>query len=609
MNNKLIKILLTSIGIILTTFIIEIFGFNHSANSGYKETIKTTSVSHEEDNTVVNFTVDNKYINTISFKCMEEEDITYQVIMTESKGGENVSERTIKDTTNSEFIKAVTNIHAKVSNVKLIFEDSTFSPDSITAENQFFINWYRVLFFLVLFFLLAFILFGLKYVNNRLDISFAVICTSIGMLIILYVGTDVKCWDEQIHFAAAYNQSFLSEIRLTKAALDVEQITVPTVNTYEEKAMLIDYMDENGRPENVINTFGKSKFISYNNRGYITQSLMLCIARLLKLPFTMSMIFGKLGNLLLYVGICFVAINYAKFGKRVITMAALLPAPMFIACSYSYDPIVTAGSILAFSVFITEIMEPQKKLGIKSAGLFIGAITFASFPKAVYIPIILLALFFKEEKFYSKKQKWIFRIGIIAIFLVMMSTFVLPSITGEMSSDLRGGNTSVSGQLSYILHNPFTYTQLLLQKIVVLFIPYFAGGMGTSSYAYLGGVGGVSETVAILTIVVVFFVAFTNDEIEISRKDRIVIGCIIFATICLIWTALYLAYTPVGYNDINGVQPRYYLPLFVPLLFLCSNKKIQCNIDKLKYNRVMLLLLSALSFYGVYHLILKIYCM
>lgn len=42
----------------------------------------------------------------------------------------------------------------------------------------------------------------------------------------------------------------------------------------------------------------------------------------------------------------------------------------------------------------------------------------------------------------------------------------------------------------------------------------------------------------------------------------------------MIWLALYLSFTPVGENEIRGVQARYYLPLIYMLFALLPwNKK------------------------------------
>ena len=52
------------------------------------------------------------------------------------------------------------------------------------------------------------------------------------------------------------------------------------------------------------------------------------------------------------------------------------------------------------------------------------------------------------------------------------------------------------------------------------------------------------------------------------------VSVIVFGVMCLIWTALYLSFTPVGLSQINGVQGRYYIPITIWLLWVLRNKKI-----------------------------------
>lgn len=48
---------------------------------------------------------------------------------------------------------------------------------------------------------------------------------------------------------------------------------------------------------------------------------------------------------------------------------------------------------------------------------------------------------------------------------------------------------------------------------------------------------------------------------ELSALQRGAALLLGFATLCLVWTALYLSFTPVGADVIRGVQGRYYLPV------------------------------------------------
>lgn len=61
---------------------------------------------------------------------------------------------------------------------------------------------------------------------------------------------------------------------------------------------------------------------------------------------------------------------------------------------------------------------------------------------------------------------------------------------------------------------------------------------------------------------------------------RILMWGIFLITVMLIWSAMYLSFTPVGEASIAGVQARYYLPLIYLGALLLSNSKIKVEISK-----------------------------
>ena len=53
-------------------------------------------------------------------------------------------------------------------------------------------------------------------------------------------------------------------------------------------------------------------------------------------------------------------------------------------------------------------------------------------------------------------------------------------------------------------------------------------------------------------------------------RQRVWILLLVGASAVLIWTSMYVAFTPPGADTISGVQGRYFLPLFWPLYLLLS---------------------------------------
>ena len=82
------------------------------------------------------------------------------------------------------------------------------------------------------------------------------------------------------------------------------------------------------------------------------------------------------------------------------------------------------------------------------------------------------------------------------------------------------------------------------------------------------------------------FLSRKEDCWVLEKKYKISLGVILFVVLGLIWSALYLSYSPVGATHISGVQPRYYYPLMLPLILLLGNKRCLIDISQDVYIRI-----------------------
>jgi uncharacterized membrane protein len=239
--------------------------------------------------------------------------------------------------------------------------------------------------------------------------------------------------------------------------------------------------------------------------------------------------------------------------------------------------------------------------------IFLAAIILAGWTKAVYIPLILVAFLLPEQKFQSKRNMILFRAGILVIFFAIMATFVLPTVINPPATgDLRGGDTSISGQLHFIMNDPIFFARLLLKSMWESLGSYFLGSSTYVNFAYLGV---SNNNCSYFSIIIILFAVFTDavkdDKFTFKRSSKLFILAIIFSVMCLIWTALYLAFTPVGGNQINGVQSRYYLPLAIPLLFMVRSTLIETKISAAVLNRIVFAGCTFIALFTVYDYVLK----
>ena len=515
---------------------------------------------------------------------------------------------TVSDTYNHQLTSAVTNIDQHIHSINIVFPTASISVNHISLVNEIQFNALRFLFMTVAGLLFAFIIFSKKIMGERIELAFLITALTIGILMIILIPLkNPVTWDDDTHFQRVYEQSFLSEVKWTQAAYDYEKRLVPEANTIEEREAVIKLLNSENDFDNPVSVKAKSNYIPYTLRCYIPQSAMTALSRGLDLSFTATQAAARMGGFLVYVLAIYAAISMAKFGKRMIAAIALMPTPLFIAANFSYDQVVIAFVILAFTAFTVEYFDRDHKLSLKNTAIFLAAMIIACSTKAVYVPLVLLLLLLPEEKFRSRKNMYWFRIGILGIFLTIMATFVLPTVINPSSTgDLRGGDTSVAGQLHFILSDPLFYTRLLLQSIWDNLGSFFLGRTSYVNFAYLGLQDNNTGYIAIIVILLALFTDAGKDDTYIfKRSSKICIYFLLFTTICLVWTALYIAFTPVGAAEILGVQSRYYIPLAVPLMFMLRNPKIASNISPIILNRIVFAGCTFIGLYSIYGLILK----
>ena len=72
-------------------------------------------------------------------------------------------------------------------------------------------------------------------------------------------------------------------------------------------------------------------------------------------------------------------------------------------------------------------------------------------------------------------------------------------------------------------------------------------------------------------------------------------------TMILVVTSMYIAFTPVGYETINGAQYRYLIPLYFPFLFHLGSGLVQNKMNRAWYNGIVLSLAAYTCFANVFN--------
>lgn len=565
------------------------------------------------DDAKIQLKLNKMYVNKLEYGYQTDKNFKAAVTVETFDGYGNPDTKKLTDSSASQLERSVQNIRMEATEITVSVPEGT-EISYIQINNTIQFNVFRYLFVcVVMFFVIALIAFR-KLWARKVEAGFLLVAVSVGILLLFLSPPKSISWDEEIHFRNAYEMSFRSRVPWNESARQIRYVSEANSYSIEERADAIRYMDEKGDYSQPTKIEERAKLINYKDYGYMTQAAMLLIGRKLHLPFSICYIMGRMGNFLLYVFVMYMAIRNIKIGKRVMALIALLPTPLFLSSVYAYDAVITSFLMAGFSIIINELLEPEKKLSFWNAFLFIGLTTFACMPKAVYIFFILLGLLLPESKFQSKSSKWLFKAGLVAIFCILMSTYFFAAVVDPSNSaDARGGATDVGEQLRLITGHPLAYLEILFKNMQASMGSYLIGSPSLLHYAYLGEHN--TYNLQIVMAALIIFVALTDtygekdgEMIQLKSSNRIFLGLVILASAVMTWTALYLAFTPVGLNRINGVQGRYYIPLLIPFYLLFRSRKIKNTIKPETYHTILFGGVAFLSMFLIYHNILKPLC-
>ena len=567
---------------------------------------------------------DPTYIDKIRIEGKGLTDTSYTLVMETVNAFNCVSEKQVKDQIYSSFDSCYTRIGEKILSISIRISDAEKTEvSSIRLLNRLSWNKYRMTFIFLVGVLVCFILFEKTMIISHPEYFYAGAALGFGLFIIAAVGPKYTTWDEDVHYRHVYMLSSGSTVEWNLAAWKNYEKSLPSVNTRDELDLLKEYVNEQayywyGEEGNPLS------LKQYNMVSYAPMVLFYSLGKWLKLSYAQVYALGRAGNLFFCVLVLFFAIKLAKKRKILITAVSLMPTVIFQCSTYTYDGLHYACLVMGFVLWMNEANSEK----IKLRNVLIGIVFCVAgcLSKLIYIPVLLLYFTLPAEKYPVKKICWIFR-GVVICACIAGLFFVAGPVfqnlaAGNMAygGDSRGGDTGASAQLMSVMQHPLQAFRLLCSEIFRL--DNFRNIGITSAdqilmtnllFLNFASLGSLEEKWSMLLmplLILLFFVVPERQDGGRFRKNyRIVNGIIIGCITIFIWIAMYLSFTPVGSDYIDGVQARYYLPLLFPFAYVVWNEKFKVQIKERTYNRVALSGTLLLISQCVYQLLIQKVCL
>lgn len=435
---------------------------------------------------------------------------------------------------------------------------------------------------------------GRKLIKDKPEVITSGLIVVIGSMMILVSTTAHVSWDTDSHYLWAYADSYMGMAYMTQ--VDYGIMCADYFGQTDRESYDATLTRMNGEYGYV---FGEFRDISV---PHVFAGAGIAIARFFALPFIWIYRAGEFAQVLVYALLAYLGMRKLKSGKILYAIIALFPTNMFLAANYSYDYLVIGCSMLGMAYFIGNCQKKDGYISTKDTVIMVLSFFMACLPKQIYFPLLIIPFLMPSKKIENKKKYY--AICASGLFLMMASLFIRSLGTTSGTGDSRGGEGVNPGeQIAYILGNPLEYTNTLIE-----FLKKYLSITNADEYlvffAYLGFATWQRDVLFIIMIIA----AFTDKSHYDDYKNAVLIRgysiLMFIGTTVLIATSMYVAFTPVGANVINGCQGRYLTPLIFPLLVTLGSSKINNAMNKTIYNGLLLGISSVCLFSTIYDLII-----
>jgi len=269
----------------------------------------------------------------------------------------------------------------------------------------------------------------------------------------------------------------------------------------------------------------------------------------------------RFAGLLSYLILVWLAIRWIPFGKWILFVLAATPLALFQATTLSPDAISNGIGFL----FIAGCLRATqfKEIDWKECGYLVFLVFLLFLAKLNLIPLILLPFLLIPPARFTKKGIYVFLlVATVILFLVEMAGWYV--IATAQSDPLMANDANPTAQLRYLLSHPLAFPQIVFKDLLTNGWMYLQSWINGYGYYYWTPPQIVSFFF-LLSLVTVLLNDSTREQVH--RKSRIVFIFVFMMGYLATAGAEYTTFTPVGSDQILGMQGRYFVPLAL-LLFL-----------------------------------------
>ncbi|MCG6552070.1 MAG: DUF2142 domain-containing protein [Candidatus Magnetominusculus sp. LBB02] len=304
--------------------------------------------------------------------------------------------------------------------------------------------------------------------------------------------------------------------------------------------------------------------VLYSPVPFVPQAVAIYAGRHMGLTVLGLVYVGRAANLFVWIALMYLSVRTVPAYKWLFVFLALMPLSLFQGASLSADAFTNAICFL-FSAVLLKAASDKERLMASLLSILIISIPL-TMSKHAYFPL-LLCFFLIPKHYFPSIRHYIAAFAILFITNLTLNLWWSSKVGYLVVAYNHGLDVSPQRQLSYVLGHPVTYVLTFIRTIVrQLQLGWFTvvGKMGwldtnmpeIFQVSYVGVLAGAA-------------VLGSPGAIRLTAMGRAIILTAVLSCVFVFSTSEYLIWTPVGNPYIDGLQPRYVIPL-MPLLFILS---------------------------------------
>ena len=456
--------------------------------------------------------------------------------------------------------------------IMFVFTIVLFIYLSINAMKDFNIN-----IIIALLSLLMFNLFAI-YVSSNIIKNAIITSVLIGSIYSIAIPFNNQL-DEKRHFLSVYSIT-IGELDMKNAKADKSLIEMPRKMTASD---FLKYYSAKPSGE-IISDFSGLEKEDTPNEYYISLShfasaLGVLISKSLEGSIADIYIAGRCFNLILYTVLIALTFKILPYKKHIFYSIFFMPMLIALSSVYSADGVGTAliALLIAYCLKVAE----KETVNIKEILLLLLLMALAALIKGMGYAGIMLIVFIVPLKSIILHNKQYMKYIIPLVIVLFTGIILMGKASMNEPGDTRGGDaTNPTMQLQYIIDNPLNYGSTLITQTMLVFLDidalsYFNAPMFFDT---------TYKIVFIIMAIYLIIISLMDSSKQLSKKDRFIFLLTFLVIYVITSTAMYLSYTNVGANYINGYQQRYFFPILALILMSISVKLFEIKVDEKKMN-------------------------